>query len=118
MIEEDVGAKRVKYIINDGINMTFSDGGGSGFLFHPPATTADADRPAYGGTCYSNFQVGETFKVTAYDSAGVTATVSWVATATNDQVYAHPIDGFQNFTSVSAGTRKDGLYPLLRVQYD
>ncbi|KAI1098867.1 hypothetical protein F4804DRAFT_323565 [Jackrogersella minutella] len=67
----------------------------SGFLLHPPDTTVDPNRPAYGGTCYSNFQVGQTAKVTAYNSASVTATVDWVASATNDQAYAHPIDGFQ-----------------------
>ncbi|OTB20813.1 hypothetical protein K445DRAFT_313297 [Daldinia sp. EC12] len=66
----------------------------SGFQLHVPDEPIDTNRPAYGGTCYSNFQVGQTVKVTAYDSASVTATVDWVASATNDQAYAHPIDGF------------------------
>ncbi|KAI0834978.1 hypothetical protein F5Y06DRAFT_306511 [Hypoxylon sp. FL0890] len=67
----------------------------SGFLLHPPDTTVDPDRPAYGGTCYSNFRAGQTVNVTAYDTASVTATATWVASATTDQAYAHPIDGFQ-----------------------
>ncbi|KAI1451893.1 hypothetical protein F4805DRAFT_473005 [Annulohypoxylon moriforme] len=73
----------------------------SGFLLHPPDTTVDPNRPAYGGTCYSNFQVGQTAEVTAYDSASVTATAEWVASATNDQAYAHPIDGFQEVSDDS-----------------
>ncbi|XXH04469.1 hypothetical protein Hte_010885 [Hypoxylon texense] len=75
--------------------LRLSNGGGSGFLLHPPDTTIDENRPAYGGTCYSNFETSQTVKVTAYDSAGVTATVDWVASGTTDQAYAHPIDGFQ-----------------------
>ncbi|KAI1414641.1 hypothetical protein F5Y13DRAFT_157961 [Hypoxylon sp. FL1857] len=67
----------------------------SGFLLHPPETLVDTDRPAYGGTCYSNFQVGQTAQVTQYDTSSVTATGPWIASATNDQAYAHPIDGFQ-----------------------
>ncbi|KAI0887664.1 uncharacterized protein GGS22DRAFT_157813 [Annulohypoxylon maeteangense] len=78
-----------------------------GFFLHTPDTTVDPDRPAYGGTCYSNFQVGQTVKVTGYNSASVTATAEWVASATNDQAYAHPIDGFQ------AGS--DGNSPSTRL---
>ncbi|KAI0114709.1 hypothetical protein F4814DRAFT_439848 [Daldinia grandis] len=66
----------------------------SGFQLHLPDEPVDTNRPAYGGTCYSNFEVGQTATVTAYDNASVTATVEWVASATNDQAYAHPIDGF------------------------
>ncbi|KAI1393263.1 uncharacterized protein F4822DRAFT_423731 [Hypoxylon trugodes] len=67
----------------------------SGFQLHLPDTTVDGDRPAYGGTCYSNFQSGQTVKVTAYDSASVTRALDWTASASTDQAYAHPIDGFQ-----------------------
>lgn len=74
--------------------MTGSNYSDSGFQLHLPDEPVDTNRPAYGGTCYSNFQVGQTATVTAYDSASVTATVEWVASATNDQAYAHPIDGF------------------------
>ncbi|KAI4861602.1 hypothetical protein F4820DRAFT_56007 [Hypoxylon rubiginosum] len=77
----------------------------SGFLLHPPDTTIDKNRPAYGGTCYSNFAASQTVKVTAYDSAGVTATVDWVASGTTDQAYAHPIDGFQLAAVTSADSQ-------------
>jgi hypothetical protein len=33
-------------------------------------------------------------RVTAYGTAGVTATITWTATVTNAQAYAYPIDGF------------------------
>ncbi|KAI1075326.1 hypothetical protein F5B20DRAFT_560383 [Whalleya microplaca] len=67
----------------------------SGFLLHPPDTTVDTNRPAYGGTCYSNFAVSQTVNVTQFDSAHVTATAEWVASASTDQAYAHVIDGFR-----------------------
>ncbi|KAI0844824.1 hypothetical protein F5Y00DRAFT_266146 [Daldinia vernicosa] len=77
-----------------------------GFQLHLPDTTVDTNRPAYGGTCYSNFKVGQTATVTAYDSASVTATVEWVASATNDQAYAHPIDGFAVSTDDDSGSTR------------
>jgi hypothetical protein len=51
-------------------------------------------RPAYGGTCYSDFDVGTTATVTAYDQAGTTKLVQWVASTPGAQAYAHPMDGF------------------------
>ncbi|KAI1653229.1 hypothetical protein F4813DRAFT_400257 [Daldinia decipiens] len=80
----------------------------SGFQLHLPDKTVDTNRPAYGGTCYSNFQAGQIATVTAYDNASLTATVEWVASATTDQAYAHPIDGFalstdSNSTGLSGG---------------
>ncbi|KAI0013851.1 hypothetical protein F4779DRAFT_561595 [Xylariaceae sp. FL0662B] len=67
----------------------------SGFLLHAPDTTVDTNRPAYGGTCYSNFALGQTINVTQYDSAHATATAEWIASASTDQAYAHIIDGFR-----------------------
>ncbi|KAH9883871.1 hypothetical protein F4778DRAFT_584463 [Xylariomycetidae sp. FL2044] len=67
----------------------------SGFQLHPPDTVTDTSRPAYGGTCYSNFEGGQTVTVTQYDSEGVTATAPWVASGTTDQAYAHPMDGYR-----------------------
>ncbi|KAI1451171.1 hypothetical protein F5Y02DRAFT_424478 [Annulohypoxylon stygium] len=79
-----------------------------GFLLHPPDTTVDSNRPAYGGTCYSNFVAGQTVTVTGYDSAGVTGTAPWVASATTDQAYAHPIDGFQVVSDDQISIRLSG----------
>ncbi|KAF7556737.1 hypothetical protein G7Z17_g1250 [Cylindrodendrum hubeiense] len=66
----------------------------SGYNLAPPSVTSDSDRPAYGGTCYSNFKSGQTATVTAYDNENVTATVKWIASSSADQAYGHVIDGF------------------------
>lgn len=66
----------------------------SGYNLAPPTVTSDTDRPAYGGTCYSPFTVGQTTTVPAYDTENVTATVEWVASSSLDQAYGHVIDGF------------------------
>lgn len=81
-----------------------SNHGNSGFLFHPPDTTVDENRPGYGGTCYSNFEADQTVKVTVYNSASVTATIDWVASGTTDQAYAHPIDGYQLAVATSTSS--------------
>ncbi|KAF1993268.1 hypothetical protein P154DRAFT_82220 [Amniculicola lignicola CBS 123094] len=74
----------------------------SGYLFDPPDTTVDPQRPAYGGTCYSPFAVGSTYTVIAYDENGSTRTAPWVASTTGANAYAHPIDGFAS-ASVTIG---------------
>jgi hypothetical protein len=67
-----------------------------GYLLHPPdeGKLADPGRPAYGGTCYSDFGVGKTVTVTKWDNVKPTATGEWVATNSLDQAYGHVIDGF------------------------
>ncbi|KAF2142841.1 uncharacterized protein K452DRAFT_286465 [Aplosporella prunicola CBS 121167] len=65
----------------------------SGYLLAYPSSTVDTRRPAYGGTCYSQFTVGKTVNVTVYDSASLTATAQWYATSTLDQAYGHVLDG-------------------------
>ncbi|KAF4303100.1 hypothetical protein GTA08_BOTSDO09120 [Botryosphaeria dothidea] len=66
----------------------------SGFLLHPPSTIVDSNRPAYGGTCYTTFTIGQSMNVLAYNSTTLTATQPWVASSSADQAYAHVIDGF------------------------
>lgn len=66
----------------------------SGFLLHPPSTIVDSNRPAYGGTCYTTFTIGQSINVLAYNSTTLTATQPWVASSSADQAYAHVIDGF------------------------
>lgn len=65
------------------------------YQLHNPDVLVDNTRSAYGGTCYSDLSSGQTLTVTGYDTASVTATFTWVASVTNAQVYAHPIDGYQ-----------------------
>ncbi|KAH9217513.1 hypothetical protein DL95DRAFT_386361 [Leptodontidium sp. 2 PMI_412] len=66
----------------------------SEYSFAQPQSTAFKDRPAFGGTCYSNIDMATPVLVTAYGSSSVTATSYFTATVTNAQAYAHPIDGF------------------------
>ncbi|KAH7113244.1 hypothetical protein B0J11DRAFT_146054 [Dendryphion nanum] len=66
----------------------------SGYKFHPPETMVDSSRPAYGGTCYSDFTVSSTYTIVAYDSAGESRTQQFIASTAGAQAYAHPIDGF------------------------
>ncbi|KAI6715324.1 hypothetical protein JHW43_002174, partial [Diplocarpon mali] len=66
----------------------------SSYSFHEPDTTAFSDRPAFGGTCYSDLTMGTPVKVTAYGSSSITATSWWTATVTNAQAYAYPIEGY------------------------
>ncbi|CAO2658542.1 Nn.00g062650.m01.CDS01 [Neocucurbitaria sp. VM-36] len=68
----------------------------SGYLFAAPSTPLIRDRPAYGGTCYSDFTVSQTVTALKYDDAGNTNLEPWAATSSGAQAYAHPIDGFAN----------------------
>ncbi|KAF2716717.1 hypothetical protein K431DRAFT_193261, partial [Polychaeton citri CBS 116435] len=58
-----------------------------------PSVTADPERPAYGGICYSNSSSGQVLEITAYNDLFVTATAQCMAPVTNAQIYANPTDG-------------------------
>lgn len=66
----------------------------SGYQFHRPDTTIVANRPGYGGTCYSDLTFSSTYTLTAFNISGATNVAPWVASKTGMQAYAHPIDGF------------------------
>jgi len=66
----------------------------SGYQLHRPDTTILQDRPGYGGTCYSDFTMGKTVYVTAYNATGATNLAAWTASTSGAQAYAHVIDGF------------------------
>lgn len=66
----------------------------SEYSFAQPESTVFKDRPAFGGTCYSNIDMATPILVTAYGSSSVTATSYFTATVTNAQAYAYPIDGY------------------------
>jgi len=76
-----------------------------GFNFHQPSS-APSQRPAYGGTCFSDFTLDQTATVTGYNSESVTGTAQFVASTTPAQAFAHPIDGWalQDESSNSTGT--------------
>ncbi|OLN87683.1 hypothetical protein CCHL11_05631 [Colletotrichum chlorophyti] len=80
-----------------------------GFTFAAPSKTADSDRPAYGGTCYSDFDLSQTATVTVYNPVELSTTIAWVATTTPAQAYAHPIDGIAaDYTPGPTRTYSDG----------
>ncbi|CAJ2503863.1 Uu.00g112570.m01.CDS01 [Anthostomella pinea] len=63
------------------------------YLLAPPSTPVDANRPAYGGTCYSDWTLGQFASVSGYGPSSFTGMVLASATVTPFQVYAHVIDG-------------------------
>ncbi|KAK7547198.1 hypothetical protein IWX49DRAFT_591231 [Phyllosticta citricarpa] len=65
----------------------------TGFHLTLPPTTAVSTRPFYGGTCYSDFTLGDTVTVAKYDSSSFSASIPFTPKAT-DQAFGHPIDGF------------------------
>jgi hypothetical protein len=66
----------------------------SGYSFTPPETSPPADRPAFGGTCYSPIYEATPIIVTQYGSASLTAITTFSTTVTTAQVYAYPYDGY------------------------
>ena len=66
----------------------------SGFKRTDPSITVDGYRPMYGGTCYSPAPVGTGIRVTQYNNMSVSATVTFTASTSGANVYAHPIDGY------------------------
>lgn len=66
----------------------------SGYQFHPPNSIVDTDRPAYGGTCYSDMAANTNYPVVAYNETGDTVSQAFSTSATTVQAFAHPIDGF------------------------
>lgn len=66
----------------------------SGYKLANPTNNPFSDRPAFGGTCYTPIEMATPVLVTAYGSAGVTATITFSATTSNVQAYAYPYEGF------------------------
>jgi hypothetical protein len=66
----------------------------SNYRYTPPKTTVDTDRPAFGGTCYSDIKMGHMTTVTQWNGTQPRATQEWSASATNVQAFGHIIDGF------------------------
>ncbi|KAK7985671.1 hypothetical protein PG996_005090 [Apiospora saccharicola] len=78
-----------------------------GYHLHPPDTTRDPERPAYGGTCYSTFTVGQTAPVSKYGNDSFTAMGKFLATTSVDQAYGHVMDGYR--VGAVPGEGKSGL---------
>lgn len=79
-----------------------------GFTLAPPSSAVDSDRPAYGGTCYSNFKLGQVETVTVYNATALSQTTVWTASTTPAQAYAHPIDGIAaDYTPTTSSSASD-----------
>ncbi|KAF2087595.1 hypothetical protein K490DRAFT_65426 [Saccharata proteae CBS 121410] len=74
----------------------------TGYELAPPTVTVSPSRPAYGGTCYSNFASGQTVNITVYNSASLVATSTWLASDSTDQAYGHVIDGIAAYIPTTA----------------
>jgi hypothetical protein len=61
------------------------------FLLARPTASSLSNRPAYGGTCYSDIS---TVVVTAYDNSSAIATSTWAASVSGAQAYALVIEGY------------------------
>ncbi|KAI1632467.1 hypothetical protein F4809DRAFT_627551 [Biscogniauxia mediterranea] len=78
------------------------------FLLSPPETTMDANRPAYGGTCYSDWTLGQSSSVSAFGSSSYIGMTLASAKTVPFQVYAHVIDGIVATTAQQTHTSSSG----------
>lgn len=75
----------------------------SGWDGFAPASNAPSDRPAFGGTCYTNiFNVP--IQITSYDDASIKASSIFTATNSGDQAFALPYEGFALGVAILAST--------------
>ncbi|KAL2063181.1 hypothetical protein VTL71DRAFT_6253 [Oculimacula yallundae] len=75
----------------------------SGWDGFAAAANAPKDRPAFGGTCFSNI-FGSTIRVTSYDDSSVKASSLFTATNSQDQAFAYPYEGFALGAAIVAST--------------
>ncbi|KAI0595241.1 hypothetical protein F4775DRAFT_595465 [Biscogniauxia sp. FL1348] len=78
------------------------------FLLAPPPTTMDTNRPAYGGTCYSDWTLGQTASVSAFGASSYVGMTLASAKTVPFQVYAHVIDGIVASTAQQTHTSSSG----------
>ncbi|KAI0388409.1 hypothetical protein F5Y17DRAFT_470454 [Xylariaceae sp. FL0594] len=76
----------------------------------PTTSLLDSKRPAYGGTCYSDWTLSQTAFVDAYGSTSLMGQQLAVASSTPFQAYAHVIDGIA-MASSSSQTSSTSLPP-------
>jgi len=75
----------------------------SGWDGFAAAPDAPSDRPAFGGTCFTNIY-NVPIQITSYDNSAVKASSIFTATNTNDQAFAYPYEGFALGVAVLAST--------------
>ncbi|KAH7381125.1 hypothetical protein BKA64DRAFT_713686 [Cadophora sp. MPI-SDFR-AT-0126] len=75
----------------------------SGWDGFAPAANPPSDRPAFGGTCFSNI-FASLITITSYDESSVKASSIFVAPNPKDQAFAFPYEGFALGAAVIAST--------------
>lgn len=79
----------------------------SGWDGFAPASDAPSDRPAFGGTCYTNIY-NVPIQITSYDDTAIKASSIFTATGTSDQAFAYPYEGYALGVAVLASTTGTG----------
>lgn len=84
----------------------------SDYDFTPPQTTLDPNRPAYGGTCYSEWQLSSSTYVEVYGSTASSGSKLVTASTSGFANYAHVIDGIAVPTlSEASSATSSSQYP-------
>ncbi|KAI0458027.1 hypothetical protein F5B21DRAFT_461036 [Xylaria acuta] len=74
----------------------------AGYALTPPKTLLDSNRPAYGGTCYSEWPLSSSAYVERFGSASSSDAILITASTSGFANYAHVIDGIAVSTLSSA----------------
>lgn len=80
-------------------------------LTPPQTTTLDPKRPAYGGTCYSEWPLSSSALIQVFDSASSLGSSLITASTKGFANYAHVIDGIAVPTASSSPTSVDSAQP-------
>ncbi|KAJ8131425.1 hypothetical protein O1611_g2201 [Lasiodiplodia mahajangana] len=75
-----------------------------GYDLTPPQTALDPDRPAYGGTCYSQWPLSSSAYVEVFGSASASGSILVTASTSGFANYAHVIDGIAVLSTVQSGS--------------
>lgn len=81
----------------------------SSYALHYPDTTVDTNRPAYGGTCFSDVTAGQTLVVTLFGDSSIVEVRTVTSTTDGGQAFAHPIDGIMIQVGTQATASPTGL---------
>jgi predicted protein tyrosine phosphatase len=77
----------------------------SGWDGFAPASDAPSERPAFGGTCFTNIY-NVPIQITSYDQSAIKASSIFTATGTSDQAFAYPYEGYALGVAVLASTTR------------
>ncbi|KAI0118430.1 hypothetical protein GGR51DRAFT_216806 [Nemania sp. FL0031] len=75
-----------------------------GYDLTPPQTAVDPDRPAYGGTCYSQWPLSSSAYVEVFGSASASGSILITASTSGFANYAHVIDGIAVSSTTQSGS--------------